>query len=239
MTGMTPHPSPATRDRSLPLLAAAAVLVLAVVGAVLLIAVERPPALVSLTDEPAPVPPGAVAWTAWQEGGPCLWIAEPDGEVRELNCGEVGDQLDRWTEEGIVVRDWSEGDERRQTIDPSTGALVSREASPPDPSQLDDGPGAAEDVRVEREDGRLRVVLTDESSGQDIVLWDTEAPASYGLSSFTASPDGRFIVFGDDADRLIVVPADGSAPPRVWAEDVPAYVELVWEPNGEAREPVT
>jgi hypothetical protein len=211
---------PAGGDRSLLLLLAAAVLVLLVVGAVLLFGVERPPALASLADEPDPAPSAGVAWLAWSGDGSCLSVARPSGEVEQLWCDRSGGEVVGWPEAGTIeVAVYERGEEVR-TIDAETGEVLERTSGP-----LRGDGGDRQVVWTEWRDGELTVSLDDD----DTVLWRTEAPERYDVRGSARSADGEWVVMVDEAERLLVVPADGSAPPRVWASGVETWEPPVWE----------
>jgi hypothetical protein len=60
------------------------------------------------------------------------------------------------------------------------------------------------------------------------VLWSVAARGSYEVAAGWTSPDGRWVALQDTADRLLLVPADGSRDPVVWAEDLDPFVPIVW-----------
>jgi hypothetical protein len=78
--------------------------------------------------------------------------------------------------------------------------------------------GGGDDLEVRLDDGT--------------VLWRTAAHDSYRISGGWPSPDGQFVTLLDDAERLLIVPADGSQEPRIWAEDVDGWYQLVWQGGG-------
>jgi hypothetical protein len=229
--------APGAGGRSTPLLVAAAVLVVGVVALVVTVGVERPPALEPLTGDGAG-PGASVAWTEPSEvGGPvCLWVGRPDGVLTELTCEVELDEVVGWSEEGIVARSWADPRPQLVLVDADTGEVVERRRE--DPDALDPGdPDAADPwlddpwsdhlgdhVSSRREGDELVVVARD-----DRELWRVEASERYDVGPGTASPDGRWIAAVDAASRLLLLPADGSTEPRVWAEDVPRWVGVVWE----------
>jgi imidazolonepropionase-like amidohydrolase/Tol biopolymer transport system component len=93
-----------------------------------------------------------------------------------------------------------------------------------DPAWSPDGQSLVYTTWSDAEYGRVRVMSADGTSGRDVVT----KPGHYTEASF--SPDGRLIVFreaGTDSIRgrlygvepgTYLVPADGSAPPRLMAE---------------------
>lgn len=214
--------------RSAVLLAVAAVLVVGVVGLVLVFGIAHPPALEDLSDHPTPALDAAVAWAEWTSDGNCLHVARPEGEVEALRCERDGGEVAAWTDDGILLRSWEASGEQMIVIDAATGDVIDRRRV---------GAGVAqhlpEGVRSEHRDGRL--VVTPERGGG--VIWEVDAPENYTVTSSAVSPDGRWVAMVDSAERLLVVPADGSAPPRIWAEDVPSWLQLVWEGTQEGTQP--
>jgi hypothetical protein len=223
-----PSGAPSERgDRSVPLLVAAGALVLVVVAAVLLFGVDRPPALAALADDPDPAPPAGVAWMGWTGDEACVAVARPDGEVEQLWCDRAGGELVGWPETGMLeIRSWESGDVTR-AIDAETGEVLGRTPGPDaggtDPEGEWRGPEPA--VWTQRRDGRLTVRLQTD----DTVVWRTEAPERYDVHASARSADGRWIAMIDAAERLLVVPADGSTAPRVWATGVDGWEPPVWE----------
>jgi hypothetical protein len=214
-TLLSPSPAePEVPRRDARWLVAAAVLATVVVGLVLVFGVVRPPALEALTD---PDFDGAVAVVTWDRE-PCLRVVGPDGGVSEVRCdGELG-ELVAWTEEGIVLRTWRGAGPELETVDARTGETIARR---------DDGDDASAwpepDVDAARvEDGRL---LVRDGSTE---LWSVAARGGYEVLAGWTSPDGRWVALQDAADRLLLVPADGSAAPVVWAEDIEGHSPIVW-----------
>ena len=210
-------------DRGVALLTAAAVLVGLVVGAVLLFGVDRPPALDSVADAPEPAPPASIAWVGRSGNEACLSVVRPSGEVVELWCDQAAGEVEAWTSPGeIEVHTYQGRGEATATIDARTGRVLDRSSG----GGFD---GAAEHDRqvvwTEHRDGELIVHLQDDET----VLWRTPAPDRYRVESSALSPDGEWVAMVDVSERLLVVPADGAAPPRVWATDVPPWDAVVWE----------
>src|SRR5690606_30023731 len=118
------HASPP--QRSVPLLIGAGLLVVLVVAAVIVVGVERPPAVRSLAEDPDPAPPAAVAWTVPRGEQQCLRVAHPDGAVSEPWCAAADGELIGWSDEGFLVRRWSPQDDLL-VLDPRTGDVLSRD----------------------------------------------------------------------------------------------------------------
>jgi hypothetical protein len=195
-------------------LVAAAVVVVLVVGLVLLFGVVRPPVLAPLTD---PRFDGAVAFTEWDREA-CVTVLEADGTREQVWCDEFGGELVAWAEEGLVVRTWPGDREELVTIDPASGEVLGSVGG-----HADEGYWREPEVRPGRaRDGRLEV------RHDGVVLWSTEADDRYEVTAGWLSPDGAWVALQDSAERLLVVPTDGSAPPSVWADDVEPYATLVW-----------
>jgi hypothetical protein len=237
VTSLTRHPDTGTAPtsprtdgesptRQLPLLLAAAALVVLVVGLVLAFGIGRPPPLTSLTEAPMPAPSAPVAWTAWDDpDGTCVQVARVDGAVERLTCIREGGELVGWDDEGLLLRTWRGNSETVVVLDPDSGELLDRR-EPPRPEE--EPPWPDEAVFVERDGGRL--VVTD-ADDPDLVLWEVEAVEAYRVESSARSTDGAWIAMVDSARRLLLVPGDGSREPRVWAEDVEPWTPLVWGPS--------
>ena len=206
--------------RRLPPLIAAAVLLVTAIGLVLVFGVVRPPALDDLDAATASQLPGSIAWARWGEDGNCVTVLAPGSEPREVWCSRDGEELVAWTEEGLVLRSWETGD-RVLVVDPERGEVVDdRRQSIADRSEL-----RSEAFRISHTGGTLRVVLRDD--GQE--LWAVTAPEAYEIRTASRSPDGGWVTLVDGMGRLLVVPADGSQEPQVWAEVEDAWIEPVWE----------
>jgi hypothetical protein len=234
VTSLTGHPDTGTAperpraageppSRQLPLLLAAAALVVLVVGLVLAFGIGRPPPLASLTAAPFTAPSAPVAWMAWDDpDGTCVQVARVDGRVERLTCMREGGELVGWDDEGILLRTWRGNSETVMVFDPDSGELLDRRESMQPEDEL---PWPDEAVFAEREDGRL--VVTD-ADDRDLVIWEVGAVEAYTIDSSARSPDGTSIAMVDSARRLLLVPSDGSQEPRVWAEDVEPWTLLVW-----------
>jgi len=216
----TDTPEPLVERRSRGLLVAAALLVVVTVVLVVVFGMQRPPSLATLADDPVDGPSAAVAWMAWERGEACVGVARPSGVVTAPWCSPAGGEVVRFSGDEIVVRTWEAG-ERLRTIDLDDGRPTGWLPAEDDLA-VDPVPDA---VWPERDDRGLTL----REIGSDRVLWRVEAPERYTIDSSAHSPDGAWILMVDSAGRLLVVPADASAPPRVWAEDVPAWPVPVWE----------
>jgi hypothetical protein len=222
-------PEPERERRPLWPLVAAAMVIVWVVGLVIAFGVVRPPALAALADPPSVTAPASLAWMAWddQEQGSCVSVARPDGTVDEaLSCLREGGELAGWTEDGLLIRSWRGSGEVLIVVDPSTGQV--RERRPLDPEEAEEFLTHNEAVFSDREDGQLVVSDIDDP---DAVLWRVDAPDSYRIESSARSSDGAWIAMLDSAERLLLVPADGSDAPRLWVDGATRWSLLVWEPT--------
>lgn len=211
-------------QRSTLALAAAGLLLVVVVGLVLLFGIARPPALPSLADQPDPAPPAAVAWNSFdRDDGPCLYVARPDGTTESLACNLEG-EVWAWDDDGIAVFAYGPRDQL-EIIDPVTGEVVDRR-------EVDDVDGSERPVpspdgiiSSRHSDGTLTVTRDDTRD----VIWEVDAPEGYRVGQGAVSPDGVWVAMFDSAERLLLVPADGSTDPRVWAEDTTEWQIPLWE----------
>lgn len=220
MTTPSSPPAPVERPgprRDARWLVAAAALAAVVVALVLTLGVVRPPALDALDD---PSFDGAVALVTWDRG-PCLVVVGPDGESSEIRCDDDLGEVVAWTDEGIVLRTWGGSSPSLVTVDADTGETVTRrtggdEVRWPEP---DVDPARVEEGHLIVRDG-------------DTELWSVPARGSYEVTAGWTSPDGRWVALQDAADRLLLVPAEGSGAPVVWAENVDPYTPVVWRGGG-------
>lgn len=208
------------------MLLAAAVLVVTVVGTVLLFGVKRPPALPSVSESPDPAPSAAIAWTGRSGNDFCIHVARRDGTVTQIRCDQQGGKVLGWPDSDRLSV--ARHDDRGSVADinPVTGEIIEVRAGDADAGSPGRSP-SPQPVTSYRDDGALVV----EHDGTE--LWRVTAPDGYDVHSSSQSPDGRFVVMTDAAGRLLVVPADGSRPPRIWADDVEPRTIPVWE--GEER----
>lgn len=199
-------------------LVVAALLVIGVVGSVMALAIPRPPSLPALSGGADP-PPGRVAWMTWGQGGRCLHVLAPDGEL-DRDCDlDLDGELQGWRDGQLVVTGYDDGRSRLTIIDPDTGQRRTRPAEEGDRDRSGLGP----DLRTHHEDGRLEVRV----DGRQV--WTVAADPAYDVRRALVSADGGTLLLLDAADRLLVAPADGSSAPRVWATDVPSWSGPVWE----------
>lgn len=213
--------STARPERSKAALLTAALLLIVATVLVLVFGIARPPALPSLADVPDPAPPAAVAWTSFDpDDGPCLHVARPDGTTEVLECSLDG-EVWAWGDDGIAVFTYRARDEL-EIIDPATGEVIERrEVDREERSRL--SPGGT--VSSRHGDGSVTVTRDDTRE----VLWEVDAPEGYRVGQGAVSPDGNWVAMFDSAERLLVIPADGSAEPRVWAEGTTEWNTPVWE----------
>lgn len=208
--------------RNVVLLIVAAVMVIAVVVVVLLFGVARPPELVSLADQPEPAVSASMVWRVDEGSEPCLQFVTPDGvRSEEILCDYDLGEIVAWDDQGVVLRSWGMQEELRW-LDPASGEEVQREQVS-DEGSVAAHPGS--DITTRARSGTVRVTL--DATGQ--VLWEVPAHEGYRVQTGSVSPDGRWVAMVDSARRLLLVPSDGSAEPRVWAEDVPSWQAPVWE----------
>lgn len=225
MTAGSPRPTdePVRSGGSVVSLGLAAALVVVVVGAVLLFGVDRPPSVASLDDEPSPAPSAAIAWTAERGERSCARVAWPDGGVTEPRCERGGGEVTGWTDDGLVMRRWDE--DQARIIDPRTGETLGRT------SGTWDHAGGTDVVWTEFRDGELVVRLEED----DTELWRVASSERYDIHTSARSADGRWVALVDVAERLLVVPSDGSAAPRQWASGVHQWQRPQWEGTGAPR----
>lgn len=219
--------------RSLPLLLAAAGVVVVVVGLVLVLGVHRPPSLPTLADAPEPAPPGAVAWTQWEGGRSCVHTARPDGSTQVLRCSRNGGEVVGFVDGGIILRNWEDRGQTLERIDMVSGEVVERrtivgdEGFHDDPASVDpmiDGePYQGPHVRTTWRDGQLDV----EVAGR--LVWQVDVTDAYDLTTGVLAPDGSAAAAIDSAGRLLLLPADAGIEPRVWVQDIGRWRVPVWE----------
>lgn len=221
----------AATDRRPVALVAAAVVAVVAVGLVLVFGVTRPPQLAATGDDPALVPTAAIAIHGWRDGESCVRVVAPDGATHEAWCHEDGGELLGWSDDGIVVRSYGRHDEVELVLDPETGEVVSSAGARPERGTTARYDGVTLTTsRASGSSGDLEVRLPDGT-----VLWRVDAPDSYDVTGGWRSPDGDQVALLDAAGRLLVVPADGSQPPRIWAEGFGPWDEVAWQGGGTAE----
>lgn len=215
--------SPSPDRRSIGLLIVAAVVVVLAVMLVVVFGVQRPPELPTLVDEPSPSPSGSIAWTTYRDQ-PCLDVAAPNGQVRELRCASDVTEVVGWDrDEGVALVDWSGTSASLRLVDPATSELRVLDAELEDDWMERHRPGGS--APWSRRDGGELVL--EGPGGQE--LWRVEAPDSYELRSVSLSPDGQWLAAVDSAERIVLVPVAGEGPVRVWASGVDTWMDPIWE----------
>jgi hypothetical protein len=224
-----PDPAPSSRTRSVASLVAAAVLIVAVVVAVLLFGVQRPPRLADVARGEPPEPPAGIAWTEWQQQD-CVWVLRPEGSATRLTCDRDGIDVRAWTDDGLVVTRWTGGNlVTVERLDPDDGAVLatwevperSLERGVDGEHDVEEGPGV---LRSRWQDGTLTVTTREGAE-----LWTVETFQDYRVERGTPAPDGSVIAAVDSLGRLLLLDGTGEHEPRRWATDVPPWGPLVWE----------
>lgn len=212
-------------ERRLWTLWAAAAVVVIVVGGVMLFGVIRPPSLPSVAEMPEPMVTAQIALLDYGEDGPCLLVAGAEGRAREVGCGGSFEGFDlRWVDEERVALHSPRVDPAGDSltiVDVTTGGVVVAEAN-------DDAQSPAErdvGLRTGDDDGLVWVERTG-ADGSVARLLELAATDPYALYGPRLSADERWLVVQDNADRILIAPADGSGPPRVWLEDVRGEVAV-------------
>jgi hypothetical protein len=220
-----------TRDRSIPLLIAAAVVVVVSIALVVAFGIKRPPALESIAAASDAPTEGLVRFE-YEREDTCLVVYSVAGGARELTCELDGGEILGWQDGRIGLRSWSNVGEEWVVVDASSGAVLSRQLlSAEDTKRFLNATTSV--VRVAHKDGVMTVTLA--STGA--TLWTVEAPTNYRAEVSALTADGRWVAMIDTARRLLLVPADGSSGPFVWLDDIEGYWEPIrWEGTGELPE---
>ncbi len=214
------------QGRTVGLLVAAAGIVIVTVFLVATLGLARPPVLEPV--DAATRPERSLALQTWrEEGGQCLLVVDPVGDVREVRCGlDVVGPLIGWEDDGIVVVRYVAGVEQRETLDPISGLTVGR-------AELTGQavvPSVGLPAGTERRGDEL---VVRDADGRE--LWRVVAPEAYGISGSASGPDGTLALL-DSAGRLLVL-RPGDPAPRVWVEDLGVdWAELLWEGTPAVRE---
>ncbi len=213
-------------------LVAAVALIAVVVGLVIAFGVVRPPALASVADG-GTRPSGGIAFVEWSSraGCPTLTVVRPNGVRHSSDCDTGLGDLVGWTSDGIVVSTWQDSGQALRTLDPDTFATLSSA-----PTDVNVYAPSGDTITTQRS---ANGILTVYSRAYHRELWRVDAPDRYDVVRGIASPDGQWFALVDSADRLLIVPADGSSPPRVWASGIDAdlWPGLVWEGTRPEIEP--
>ena len=225
-------PGRARGGGSVGFLVAAVALITVVVGLVIAFGVVRPPALASVADG-GPEAPGGVAYVQWDDKAGCqrLHVVRPDASRATSDCESSIDQIVGWTSDGILVAVWADAGQVLWTFDPETLAVIGST-----PTSATTHPTPAEQVSVTFSDsGRMTVY----SMNDHTALWSVDSRGGYGVESGIRSPDGRWFALLDTAGRILLVPADGSAAPRVWEAGIASsrWPGLVWQGTAPEAEP--
>lgn len=214
-------------DRSVPLLIAAGVLVVVAIVLLVTMGIKRPPVLepIGAGDE---LPTESIVRFAYQDEGPCVEIVAPSGEVRELTCDVEGGEVLGWKDGTIALRTYSNVGEEIVLLDADSGSVLARELI--DPMSTERLPSPVYSVvRTTNRDATFTVRLARDNT----LLWSVDAPSSYRIDVSAVTADGTWVAMVDNARRLLLVRADGSAPPRVWIEDIgSSWDAIVWEGTG-------
>src|SRR5690606_19234959 len=132
-------------------------------------------------------------------------------------CTDDHVELLGWDDEGVLVRGYGPGDPVAQVVDPDGGTVLDTRAAldgtrtPPTADAITSSrrTSTGDELEVRSVDGDL--------------LWRVDAPNGYEVTGGWANPGGDVVALVDSADRLLLVPADGAAEPRIWAEDVTSW----------------
>lgn len=197
-----------TPRRDVRLLIAAIVVAAAVMAAVFLFGVERPPELAELAADQTGLPAAPIAWTSWTRDQLCVYIAEVDGSWREVRCGVDGELVGFETGGPLQLFQYGGGMSQQFTllsIAPDTGEIT---ATQPTNQEIvyDDASGL-----MWFRDGDELVIRYDNRD-----VWRVESRSSYTIFAGRVSPDGQHIAATDSAQRIILLSVSGEEPARVW-----------------------
>ena len=244
--------APASRGRALVAIAGAVLVVGGALALILLMGSVRPPAFESLAAQPDPAIPGRVAFTTSPPGGEgtCLAIVEAaGGQPTTLACledttavayseAEMRRAAVRWTQpDRILLRGFDALGTLEVVVD-LQGRIVERRRIPPgEELSPRPEPGARDDIRADgayvattgswgADDDTAAVVLV-EPDGSERPLVEVDGAGRYAFFVATFSPDGRWVLVTDSAERVLVVDADAGGA-RVLATDA---ANPAWEPQ--------
>ena len=237
---------PRSRRRTLAALGAV-LLVAAALTVILTVGGVRPPAFPSLSATPDPSIPGHIAFTTSgaDDGTTCLELVDAGGgEPTALHCVDdlFASEVAWASPQLVVLRGHDALGTLELTVEADDGRIVERRRlrpgedmrlEPPHPAGPGDeradgayvvtaGPGSmgAGDA------GTASVVLV-EPDGSERRLVSVEGPSGYAFTCAQFSPDGRWVLVGDDTERLLIVNADAGGA-RVLATEA---THAAWQPE--------
>jgi hypothetical protein len=166
----------------------------------------------SVAEQPDPEVPGIVAFIRWDDGESCLHVVDAGaGQARRLRCDEFLSGPLTWSEDGLVQVTTHEGPQpgRILAVDPSTGRTVRTDDLGREPQRpVADVDGDGRRLRTESERGLVRL-LVEGADGPVREVVRVEGPRDYHWWAPQWSPDGRYALVADSAQRLLVVEFDG------------------------------
>ena len=236
----------AARRRSIVAAAVAVLVVAAALLAVLLLGRAEPPAFPSLTASPDPSIPGRVAFATAGGDATCLAVVDAGGgQPRTLHCVQDLFATDvSWRSAGeAVLRGHDRLGALELSVDPAQGRVLARKRIPPgaEPPARPE-PAGCPMAGDERADGAYVVttqasaprageelatgVVLVEPDGGERPLVSVEDSSGYAFVCAAFSPDGRWVLVRDTADRLLVLDARAGGA-RVLAAGATA---AAWQP---------
>ncbi|MEX2532941.1 MAG: hypothetical protein WD360_03155 [Nitriliruptoraceae bacterium] len=221
-------------QRDIKLLIAAIVVAAAVIAAVFLFGVERPPQLTELAADQTGLPAVPIAWTSWSRDELCVYIAEIDGSWREVRCGVDGELVGFETDGPLQLFQYGRGMSQQFTllsIAPDTGEITATQST--NQEIVYDDPSGLMWFR----DGDELVVRYDNTD-----VWRVESQSHYTIFAGRVSPDGQHIAMTDSAQRIVLLSVSGEQPARVWVPAGQARNQygpnaLLWEGESVLQEP--
>lgn len=238
-----------SRRRALIAWAASAVVLFVVGAAVLAGVVDPAPGYSSLSDDPDDSIPGTVAYTV-SDGGACLRsVAASGAEPLELQCDDDVSYSLGWTSDGqILVIRRVDGGRAFIALDPYSGnetrvvplSDLSRAERRKATATLRPRPwnwaeradGAKVRVRHGYE-GPPSVVVRRPGGEKKTILKAQGAGGRYGFRDAQWSPDGKWVLVSDSAERLLVVDSEGASPARVLVDETQHLLDAAWYIPGE------